>query len=221
MDLKNLLGRSADRKVSVLDVGGRKSPYTIGLPMEVTLLDIPRESETQEKLNLGLTSKILKSVKKNRSNVTNFILQDMTRTTLSPNTFDAIVCVEVIEHVANDEDFVKNIAMVVKPGGWAYFTTPNGDYIKNEPPHFNPDHKRHYKRSELEVLLKKHFERVEVVYAIKTGKFRVIGLPGYTIKRPIRTLKSIVGNWINRIESRNLDHQSDGTAHLIATVYKS
>jgi len=219
-DLKKMLKGSSDRKISVLDVGGRKSPYTIGLPMAVTLLDIPRESETQEKLNLGLTSKILESVRKSRSNVSNVILEDMTRTTLPPNSFDAVVCVEVIEHVPNDEDFVKNIAMVIKPGGWAYFTTPNGDYIKNEPPHYNPDHQRHYKRAELEALLKKYFDHVDVVYAIKTGKFRLMGLPGYTIKRPIKTLKAIVANWINRLESRGLDKQNAGTAHLVAIVYK-
>lgn len=219
-DLKALAASGQGKRLSVLDVGGRKSPYTIGLAMDVTILDIPRESEVQKELNLGLTEGILKSIQKNRSNVVDLVLEDMTRTTLPPHAYDAVVCVEVIEHVPNDRDFVKNIAMVVKKGGWAYFTTPNGDYIKNEPPNYNPDHLRHYKKVDLEHLLQQYFDDVVVLYAIKTGKFRVWGLPGYSVKRPLRTIKAIVGNVLNRWESKYHKDQKQRSAHLIAIAYK-
>jgi SAM-dependent methyltransferase len=219
-DLKTLLSASLKKNLSVLDVGGRKSPYTIGLPITVTLLDIPRKNEIQEKLNLGLTTNILEGVKRNRSNVTKVILEDMTKTSLSPASFDAVICVEVVEHVANDSKFVENIARVIKGGGWAYFTTPNGDYIKNEPPNFNPDHQRHYTRSELRALLKGYFDEVDVRYAVKTGTFRRWGLPGYTFKRPFRTFRAVLGNLINRLESHNLSEQHLRTAHLVAIAYK-
>lgn len=220
-DLKRLLRASSGRRLSVLDVGGRKSPYTIALPIDVTILDIPRESDQQKNLNLGLTDQILASIKENRSNVVNLILEDMTTTSLESGSFDAVICVEVIEHVPEDEQFVKNIAKVVRSGGWAYFTTPNGDYIKNEFPNFNPDHQRHYKLVELKALLDLYFDKVEVFYAIKTGRFRVWGLPGYSVRRPFTTLKAMTGNLINRWESRKLNAGMIGSAHLVAIAHKN
>lgn len=206
--------------LSLLDVGGRKSPYTVGLKADITLLDVPRESSVQQQLNLGLSDEILAGLKKIRSNIKAVVVEDMTRTTLSDESFEAVVSIEVIEHVVHDELFVQNIARVIRPGGWAYFTTPNGDYVKNEPPYYNPDHKRHYTKAGLEHLLKKYFNQVEVRYAVKTGRYRWWGLKGYSLKRPFTSLKSIMGNLINRIESKGLENQPVRTAHLIAKVYK-
>src|SRR5690606_14254555 len=138
--------------VSILDVGGRKSPYTINLPAKITLLDVPQESGTKEALNLGFTETILTSIQKKRSNIKDVIIQDMTQSTLPEAFYDAVVSIEVIEHVPADDLFVKHIAQVLKKGGWAYLTTPNGDYIKNEGPGKNPDHVRHYTRVELQSL---------------------------------------------------------------------
>jgi len=219
-DIKRLLKRISPNP-EILDVGGRKSPYSIGLPIRLSLLDIPRETDVQKKLNLGVTDDILRILKKSRSNIADLILEDMTNTSLKAESYDAVICVEVIEHVENDTKFVENIHKVVKRGGWAYFTTPNGDYIRNVPPNFNPDHKRHYEKKQLEKLLLVYFDRVDVWYAVKTGKFRRMGLPGYTLKRPFKTIKSIIGNIINRYQSKGLNNISKGTAHLIAVGYKN
>lgn len=35
--------KDSGRLLSILDVGGRKSPYTIGLPANITIIDLPRE----------------------------------------------------------------------------------------------------------------------------------------------------------------------------------
>ena len=218
-DVKTLIhGMKTSPKI--LDVGGRKSPYTIGLPISITLLDVPRETELQKNLNLGITDQELLNIKKTRSNISELILEDMTETSLKSESFDAVICVEVIEHVDKDLLFVENIHKVIKPGGWAYFTTPNGDYIKNVLPNYNPDHKRHYEKKQLEQLLLTYFNKVEIRYAVKTGKYRRMGLPGYTLKRPIRTLKSIFGNFVNKLQSKGLSNSSKGTAHLIAIGYK-
>ena len=180
-DIKNLLKliKRDKANVSVLDVGGRKSPYTINVLADVTLLDVPQESGTREALNLGFTSDILKTIQKKRSNIKDVIIEDMTKSTLPDAAYDAVVCIEVIEHVEEDDVFVKNIAKVIRDGGCAYFTTPNGDYIKNEGPDKNPDHIRHYTRNELQALLEKHFDKAEVRYAVKTGKYRVWGLKSF------------------------------------------
>ena len=217
-DLKNLL--KSNNKASILDVGGRKSPYTINLPANITLLDVPQESGTREELNLGFTDTILTTIKKKRSNISDVIIQDMTKSTLQDASYDAVVCIEVIEHVEADDIFIKNIAKVIKKGGWAYFTTPNGDYIKNEGPNKNPDHIRHYTKLQLQTLLDKYFENVEVKYAVKTGKYRVRGLKSFSIKRPLGLIRSMSANIINRAQSKGVENTAEKTAHLIATAYK-
>ncbi|MBR9845705.1 MAG: class I SAM-dependent methyltransferase [Algicola sp.] len=220
-DIKRLIKIHANRsKLSILDVGGRKSPYTINLPAEVTLLDVPQESGTKEDLNLGFTDSILETIKKKRSNISSVIIQDMTKSKLEDASYDAVVCIEVIEHVEEDDIFVKNISKVIKNGGWAYFTTPNGDYIKNEGPDKNPDHVRHYTKHELENVLKKHFDKADVYYAVKTGKYRVQGLKSYKIHKPLGIFKTMYSNIVNRFQSKNVKHLSQNTAHLIAIGYK-
>jgi SAM-dependent methyltransferase len=220
-DIKQLLKSNTQKlRPSILDVGGRKSPYTINLSAEITLLDVPQESGTKEELNLGFTDNILASIRKKRSNISNVIIQDMTKSELEDASYDAVVCVEVIEHVEEDDVFVKNISKVIKNGGWAYFTTPNGDYIKNEGPNKNPDHVRHYTKLELQTLLKKYFNSVDVHYGVKTGKYRVQGLKSFNMKHPIGTVKSIFSNIINRFESKNVSNSPIKTAHLIAIGYK-
>ena len=221
-DIKKLLKsiRSTKSLPSILDVGGRKSPYTINLPAAITLLDVPQESGTKEDLNLGFTQDILSNIRSIRSNIKDVVIQDMTKSTLNDNSYDAVVCVEVIEHVQEDDLFVKNIAKVIKDGGWAYFTTPNGDFIKNESPNKNPDHVRHYTKIELQQLLEKYFPKVEVHYAVKTGKYRVQGLKSFKLHKPIAMLRSMYSNVINRWQSKNVKKSSQKTAHLIAVGYK-
>jgi hypothetical protein len=71
----------------------------------------------------------------------------------------------------------------------------------------------------LQTLLEKYFTAVEVHYAVKTGKYRSWGLKRFNIKQPKRLFRSIVGNIINRYQSKGLGHTSQRTAHLIAIAY--
>ena len=221
-DIKKLIAAS-DKKnnsLSILDVGGRKSPYTIGLPASITLLDVPQEEGTRHDLNLGFTDSILKTIQEKRSNIRDLVIQDMTKSTLEDNSYDAVVCIEVIEHVVEDAVFVENISKVINKGGWAYFTTPNGDYIKNEGPGKNADHVRHYTREGLKNLLETYFDSVEVYYAVKTGTYRVWSLKSLKTKSPVNIMKTLTGTIINKYQSRKLEHTAHKTAHLIALAYK-
>lgn len=219
-DIKRLIkSYNKKGKISVLDVGGRKSPYTINLSANITLLDVPQESGTREELNLGFTSNILNTIQKKRSNIKDVVVQDMTKSKIQNESYDAVVCIEVIEHVEEDDIFVKNISKVIKKGGWVYFTTPNGDFIKNEGPDKNPDHVRHYTRLGLQTLLEKYFESVDVHYAVKTGKYRVRGLKSFNINRPLGIFRSMFSNIINRFQSKGVKNTSQNTAHLIAIGY--
>lgn len=219
-ELKSILKKSGNQTPVLLDAGGRKSSYTIGISARIVICDKPRESETQKKLGLGITPEIAHRIKKQRSNISEIIFHDLALSPLTGKLFDGVVCVEVIEHVWDDEKFIKNIFNTIKPGGFLYLTTPNGDYVKNEPPNFNPDHKRHYKKIELENLIKKYFTEADVYYGIKTGRYRFWGLRSFSLKKPFQLIWTMFANLINRIESRGLDEQASRTAHLFCLAFK-
>lgn len=220
-NLQHLIKQSASKPIRLLDIGGRSSPYTVGLKAQVTIVDLPRESELQEQLNLGVTADLLGQLKRTRSNIQEVILEDILKSSLAANSFDGAVAVEVIEHILEDEMFLEQIARILKPGGWLYLTTPNGDYIRNEYPHFNPDHVRHYSRVQLATLLSKHFVDVKVTWGIKISKYRTWGHRSKTWRQPKQLMQSFLGNLMNRLESRNLDDVPYQTAHLLVTARRS
>lgn len=58
-----------------------------------------------------------------------FILADETSISLGlpeEKKFDIIVCSEVIEHVVDQNSFIEQISMFLKPNGYLILTTPNG-----------------------------------------------------------------------------------------------
>lgn len=203
---------------SILDVGGRKSPYTIGVPGRIVIIDLPRATELQTALNLGIDESTVGRVRSRRSNIERFVFGDMTKSDLPGEVFDLVVSVEVLEHVEDDDRFVSEIRRVLKPGGRFIMSTPNGDFVANN----NPDHKRHYTRTQLRLLLERHFSNVEVEYAIAGGRYRKIGLRPWTLHRPIRTASSAFGNLVNSFQSsrRGIKDQAIGTCHLIAAASK-
>jgi len=202
----------------VLDVGGRRSNYTIGLDGSVTVTDLPRATPLQEQLHLGLDGTMIGTLRRRRSNIEAVIFDDMTCSALPDAAFDVAVAVEVLEHVEEEARFVAQVARVLRPGGTFLMTTPNGDYVENH----NPDHQRHYRKRDLQALLANHFEEVEVEYAIATGRWRKRGLRSWSAGAPVRTLLSMTGNVVNRIQSRGaaVRRRARGTHHLIAEARK-
>jgi SAM-dependent methyltransferase len=76
---------------------------------------------------------------------------------LADNTFDTVISFQVIEHIEDDNQFVKEIHRVLKPGGKAIIATPNIKMSLTR----NPWHVREYTQTELENLIKKYFGNVE------------------------------------------------------------
>jgi len=209
--------QSAPRIPEILDVGGRKSHYTIGVPARITVTDVPRETSTQTQLNLGLTDSMIAVTKNRRTNLGAIIFDDMTASKLQDGSFDCVVAVEVLEHVERDRDFLRHVRRVLRPGGMFLMTTPNGD---NNPVPYNSDHKRHYTRAALQRLLEEFFADVSVKYAIVGGRARSLGLRPWSIKRPLQTLASMAGNLVNAGLSRlpQVSERAAATKHLVATA---
>src|SRR6185295_13428772 len=57
----------------LLDVGGRRSNYTIGIAGDVWITDLPREQLHQHQLDLGATDAIREAVLHRRSNVSHYL----------------------------------------------------------------------------------------------------------------------------------------------------
>lgn len=77
---------------------------------------------------------------------------------IADNSFDFAVTFQVIEHIKNDKEFVKEIHRVLKPGGKLLATTPNRLMSLSR----NPWHIREYTSSELENRMKQFFSKVEM-----------------------------------------------------------
>jgi SAM-dependent methyltransferase len=206
-------------RMRVLDIGGRKSHYTIGVPAKITISELPRNSAIQHHLHLGITDQISSEIRSRRSNVERVVIDDMTRSSLDTGSFECAVAVEVLEHVEEDAEFVRQVRRVLKPNGVFVMTTPNGDFVKNT----NPDHKRHYRRSELEALLRSEFDKVEVRYAVPAGTFYDMALQSWSVSRPWKTSLALFGALVNSFEDRCLRRTADGKGmqELIAIAQKT
>lgn len=76
---------------------------------------------------------------------------------LEDNSFDTAVSFQVIEHIKDDDMFVKEIFRVLRPGGMAVISTPNIKMSLTR----NPWHVREYTHDQFRKLLSKYFQTVE------------------------------------------------------------
>ncbi len=100
-------------------------------------------------------------------------------------TFDAVVCAEVIEHVAHPDELLSKLASLTKPGRPVVVSTPNGDNLFNklpsffeipdpallEPAQFQPDSNGHLfllLPSELQILAERAGLRVRSLDLVQT-----------------------------------------------------
>ena len=73
--------------------------------------------------------------------------------------FDCVITFQVIEHIGNDAEFVREIHRVLRPGGRLIVTTPNAPMSLTR----NPWHVREYKADELRALLGGCFAEAEML----------------------------------------------------------
>ena len=212
--MEHLSGKSTNLMtlpVHLLDVGARKSLYTIGLNAEVTMLDVWRDAPLQDQLNLGVTNEMLAQVSRRRSNVKGYWVKDFLKTDLPENSFDLVTSIEVIEHISKDVRFIQQVSKVLRSGGLLYLTTPNGENIPNE----NPDHVRHYTAKELETLLLTAFPQAIVECGEVITASRNRGLHPWK-RDPV----ALIANLFNHIENRLIKVTPNNSARLYATAQK-
>jgi 2-polyprenyl-3-methyl-5-hydroxy-6-metoxy-1,4-benzoquinol methylase len=77
---------------------------------------------------------------------------------LKTNAYDVLITFQVIEHIEDDELFLKELHRVLKPGGVALVTTPNRKMSLTR----NPWHVREYLADELKKRAQKYFNEVEM-----------------------------------------------------------
>lgn len=51
-------------------------------------------------------------------------IADITKIPLQSNTFDAVICIHVMEEVVQDRKAMRELHRVLKSGGWAFITVP-------------------------------------------------------------------------------------------------
>jgi predicted SAM-dependent methyltransferase len=52
------------------------------------------------------------------------VRMDLATTPIRVDTFDAIMCVHVLEHIQEDRQAIRELFRVLQPGGWAVITVP-------------------------------------------------------------------------------------------------
>jgi SAM-dependent methyltransferase len=78
---------------------------------------------------------------------------------LADNAFDFVVTFQVIEHIEDDDAFVREAHRVLKPGGQLLLTTVNRQFSLTR----NPWHVREYLADELKARLSRYFPTVETL----------------------------------------------------------
>jgi 2-polyprenyl-3-methyl-5-hydroxy-6-metoxy-1,4-benzoquinol methylase len=91
--------------------------------------------------------------------------------------FDAVICSETAEHIPDDDSVVRELARILRPCGWLFFTVPNLwnaarilGTIKNLNPRVSlmPGHLREYSLKKVARLLGRQFE-IQKVYPVGFG----------------------------------------------------
>lgn len=77
--------------------------------------------------------------------------------------FDAIVCFEALEHVAEHESLMRGIKTVLKPGGLLFVSTPDKAIYNDHNHGGNPFHVKELEAAEFELLLRRSFDNVTIL----------------------------------------------------------
>ena len=89
-----------------------------------------------------------------------FLVQDLLDLDLPPETFDVVCSFEAIEHLADRDVFLRQVARALRETGVFLVSTPRVKRTNTRPD--NPYHYVEYSRADFEALLLRHFAAVEL-----------------------------------------------------------
>lgn len=192
--LSNYLNFSTD----VLDIGcgsGSIAFYMAKMGKKVVGIDISsRAIDVCKK-----TSKIL-----GLSSVTKFEVVNCLDFS-SQQKFDLIICTEVLEHLEDDEQIIKNFNKILKKGGYLFISVPS----KNSPLYklgltnnFDKKvgHLRRYSFEELEILLKKAGYKILETHKVE-GILRNFLFINSVAQKFIRFIKGPISDFVTLVDN--------------------
>jgi O-antigen biosynthesis protein len=97
-----------------------------------------------------------------RASNLSFEVMDVTKLRFPDNSFTAIVCLEVFEHVEDQEALLKEAVRVLVPGGTLILSTPNKEvWSPGRDKPINPWHVREFERSQFGHMVESNLRKVE------------------------------------------------------------
>ena len=90
----------------------------------------------------------------------NFLSGDCRKTGLPERHFDLVVCFEMIEHIAEHEELLREVHRLLKPGGVFVVSSPDKEFYSDREGFENPFHLKELYLRGFDGLLRKNFSHV-------------------------------------------------------------
>ncbi len=107
------------------------------------------------------------------------------------NLFDVAISFQVIEHIADVDNFIIQLKKRITPGGMILITTPNSK-TSNTGVSDNPFHVNEMKHAKFYALMKKHFPKFEIYGIGYSSKNR---LREFLLKFSALSCRQIITAW--------------------------
>lgn len=155
--LRSLILESCKDRTSIIDLGGRDGAFASLLlatgPKNVGVVDL-------EPMGAAVTQPCPW-----------FVQGDLTSLPLSSRVADAVLCLDVVEHIVDDRHVISEMARVLEPGGLLILTTPKHTF------RLPPFSRRYVNRRWGHV--RNGYSKVELEQLLESEGFVVLGVEGY------------------------------------------
>ena len=124
---------------------------------------VQQDKENMKLIGLDISSVGIKQLKEFYN--INGVVSILPKIPLEPESFDYVIMNELIEHVVEEDELLKNAFKICKTGGWVFVSTPSDhspkykDFIKNQ----DSEHVRWYDKERLEKSLMLYGKKPEII----------------------------------------------------------